>query len=357
MTIAQTAWFYLLVIFASAMFAHRSDITGKKGGLVAATLLLIFVSGFRGYDVGRDTLGYKEGVEFFFLNGTQMWNHTFSDGYGWFTRAILTLYNNYTFLLVVQAAITCGLFAIRLWDFRKGCSIGFGMFVYAVTEYPLSLCLMCQCLSISLVFFATRYLDRHQPAIFVLLLVIAALNHTSALIGLTALALYLFKLESKTKAQLYGKAMGAIVIFAGGVIAAQMLIDRYARYSVNESEAGLMVVAQALVLVGSLFFAGRFSKERRSSMTSQTGCSLPLYAFGIVLSASSYVIPNAGRIAYYFTVFSPVVFGYLVRDSGRNKSAFVLGFLLVVWLLFYAWYAYLLHTGLGIETYSFVWMQ
>lgn len=357
MTAAQTAWFYLLVIFASAMLAHRSDIAGKKGGLVAATLLLIFVSGFRGYDVGQDTLGYKEGVEYFFLNGTQTWNHTFSDGYGWFTRAVLSLYNNYTFLLIVQAAITCGLFAARLWDFRKSCSIGFAMFVYAATEYPLSLCLMCQCLSISVVFFATRYLDRHRPAIFVLLLVIASLNHTSALIGLSALALYLFKLESKTKAQSCGKAMGAIIIFVGGVVAAQMLIDRYAQYSVNESEAGLMVVVQALVLAGSLLLAGYFSKERCSSMASKTGCSLPLYAFGIVLSASSYVIPNAGRIAYYFTIFSPVVFGHLVRDSGRNKSAFVLGFLLVVWLLFYAWYAYLLHTGLGIEIYSFVWMQ
>lgn len=358
MNIIQTASFYLSIVCASSLLAHVSGRSGRKVGLIIATLLLIFVSGFRGYNVGRDTLGYKEGVEYFFLNGTQMWNHTFSDGYGWFTRAILSLYNNYTFLLLVQAAITCGLFAARLWDFRKNCSLGFAMFVYAATEYPLSMCLMCQCLSISMFFFATRYLDRGQPVKFVLVLVVAAINHISALIGLGALALYLLKKKSKTRAQTYGKVIGAIILLAGGAIAVQMLVERYARYSVNESELGFMVIAQALVLLGSLLLAGYFSnKVSHLMLTSATAYALPLYTLGIIVSASSYVIANAGRIAYYFTVFSPVVFGCLVRNSGKSRPSFVLAVLLVAWLLFYAWYAYLLHTGLGIESYSFVWMS
>lgn len=358
MSTTATALFYLLIVCVSSLLAHASDRFGGKAGLISAVLLLIIASGFRGYDVGQDTLGYKEGVEYYYLNGTQMWNHAFSDGYGWFTRAILSLYNNYSFLLVVQAAITCGLFAARLWDFRKNCSLGFAVFVYAATEYPLSMCLMCQCLSVSIFFFATRYLDRHQPAKFVLILLIAAINHTSALIGLAALALYLLKMKSKTRAHAYGKAIGAIIMLVGGAIAAQMLVERYARYSANESEPGLMVVAQALVLLGSLVLTGYFSKTgSRSSLVAATEYALPLYVLGIILSASSYVIPNAGRIAYYFTIFSPVVFGCLVKDSGKSKPAFILAIFLVMWLLFYAWYAYILHTGLGIESYSFIWMD
>lgn len=358
MSIAATALFYLMIVCVSSLLAHTSDRSGGKAGLVIATLLLVIVSGFRGYDVGQDTLGYKEGVEYYYLNGTQMWNHTFSDGYGWFTRAILSICNNYTFLLVVQAAITCGLFAVRLWDFRNNCSIGFAMFVYAATEYPLSMCLMCQCLSISMFFFATRYLDRRQPAKFVLILAIAAINHTSALIGIGALALYLFKMKSRTRAQTYGKVIGAVILLVGSAIAVQMLIERYARYSVNESELGLMVIAQALVLIGSLLLVGYFSnKNSRLMLASATEYALPLYALGIVASASSYVIANAGRIAYYFTVFSPVVFGCLVKNSGKSRPAFVLAVFLVAWLLFYAWYAYIFHTGLGIESYSFVWMD
>ena len=83
---------------------------------------------------------------------------------------------------------------------------------------------------------------------------------------------------------------------------------------------------------------------------------LVFYALGILASASSYVIANAGRIAYYFTVLGPVIFGGFVKDARKIKARFCLGCFLVVWFLFYAFYAYLLHTGLGIESYSFVWM-
>lgn len=358
MTAIQTAIFYLAMILATSLLAHRCDITGKKAGLVVATVLLIIVAGFRGYDVGQDTFGYKEGIEYFFVYGTQAWNHAFSDGYGWFTCAVLTVCNNYTFLLVVEAIITCGLFAARLWDFREGCSLGFAMFVYATVEYPLSLCLTCQCLSVAIVFFGSRYLDRGRPLVFVVLMVVASFIHVSALVGLAYLAIYVFKLRSRTKVLFYAKMVASAIILVGGALAAMMLINRYGGYYANKSSIGLMVVVQAIVLAGSLLLAGYFSKKsKREAMSEATFLALPLCVLGVALSASSYVIANAGRIAYYFTIYAPIVFGHLVKDSGKNKSAFVLGFLLVIWLLFYAWYAYLFSTGLGIEAYSFVWMQ
>lgn len=352
-----TAWFYLCVVIAVSLLAHRSDKTGSKIGLIAATALLIIVAGFRGYDVGQDTIGYKEGVEYYFTYGTQMWNHTFSDGYGLFTRSVLTICNNYTFLLVVEAIIICGLFSIRLWDYRNDCSLGFAMFVYATVEYPLSLCLTCQCLAIAIVFFASRYLDRGRPLIFLILMVIASLIHVSALVGFAMFALYLFKLEGKTKSLRYIKMLAFIVLLVGGVAAGMVLVDRYARYSVNESSLGLMVVAQLIVLMGALMITGFFSsRDTRKLLQENTGFALPLYVLGIALSASSYIIANAGRIAYYFTIYGPIVFGSMVKDSGKSKPAFALGLFLVVWVLFYAWYAYLFRTGLGIEIYSFVWM-
>ena len=316
------------------------------------------MGGFRGYSVGTDTLGYKEGVEYYFTYGTQMWNHGFSDGYGWFSRAILTIYNNYTFLLVIEAIIICGLFAWRLWDYRNTCSLGFAMFVYAATEYPLSLCLTCQCISISIVFFAGRYLDRDKPVCFLVLLIIASMIHVSALIGLVFLMLYVYRLENKTKGILYAKLLAGIALFAGGIIAGVMLFYRYGRYAINESSIGLMVFVQVSVLVLSLFAVGYFSERKlRERIRKELDLALPLYMVGIVLSASSYIIANAGRIAYYFSIYAPIVFGHFVKDSNKNKVAFALSLFLGVWFLFYAWYAYLFNTGLGIESYSFVWME
>lgn len=139
------------------------------------------------------------------------------------------------------------------------------------------------------------------------------------------------------------------------------LIDRYGRYSVNEGSIGLMVFTQVIIFLFALLASGNNKGAARG--TNEVGLTrwklserpMFLYIVGLALSASSYVIANAGRIAYYFTIFGPIVFGSLVKDASKSKSRFVLGVFLGIWFLFYAWYAYLLHTGLGIEQYAFIW--
>lgn len=157
MNFIETSLFYFLVVLLSAALARMSENGKSKTGLVAAVVLLTAVGGLRSYAVGQDTLGYKEGIEYFYAYGTTMWNHTFSVPYGVFTSAVLHICNNYSFLLVVESLITNAFFAFRLWDFRRTASLSFAMFVYTATVFPLSMCLTCQMIAVSLVFYATRF--------------------------------------------------------------------------------------------------------------------------------------------------------------------------------------------------------
>lgn len=364
MTSELTAVFYFSVVLLSALLAHISENGRTKIGLVLSTLLLVIVGGLRSYDVGIDTIHYKEGIEYFFINGEMAWNHAFSVPYGWFTSGILHVYNDYTFLLVVEAAITNGLFAMRLWDYRDRISLSFAMFVYASTLFPLSLCLTCQMMAVSIVFYAVRFLDSRKPVVFCVFLVVASLIHISAAIMVLALVHYVLNEEgSEKRSHIAVKLLGIAAIAVGGIYASAKLLDRYAHYSVNESNVGLMVFAQLAVLIFALLASGYIQKPDASGKEDSppimkiSDRPVLLYIVGIALSASSYVIANAGRIAYYFTIFGPVVFGAFVKGAGKSKSRFVLGMALGIWFLFYAWYAYLLHTGLGIESYSFVWMK
>mgnify|MGYP000885892531 CR=1 FL=1 len=87
MNFIETSLFYFLVVLLSAALARMSENGKSKAGLVAAVVLLTAVGGLRSYAVGQDTLGYKEGIEYFYAYGTTMWNHTFSVPYGVFTSA------------------------------------------------------------------------------------------------------------------------------------------------------------------------------------------------------------------------------------------------------------------------------
>lgn len=361
MNFIETSLFYFLVVLLSAALARMSENGKSKAGLVAAVVLLTAVGGLRSYAVGQDTLGYKEGIEYFYAYGTTMWNHTFSVPYGVFTSAVLHICNNYSFLLVVESLITNAFFAFRLWDFRRTASLSFAMFVYTATVFPLSMCLTCQMIAVSLVFYATRFLEQNKPLLFCAWWAVGALLHASALIGVLFLIYYLFSNKSKSRSQFAAKMLASVALLFLAAYAGSKLVDRYARYSVNESSIGLMVFAQATVLAIAYFVSRETANVApvESDGTSRLKANrMPLvfYALGILASASSYVIANAGRIAYYFTVLGPVFFGGFVKDARKIKARFCLGCFLVVWFLFYAFYAYLLHTGLGIESYSFVWM-
>ena len=235
------------------------------------------------------------------------------------------------------------------------------MFVYTATVFPLSMCLTCQMIAVSLVFYATRFLEQNKPLLFCAWWAVGALLHASALIGVLFLIYYLFSNKSKSRSQFAAKMLASVALLFLAAYAGTKLVDRYARYSVNESSIGLMVFAQATVLAIAYFVSRETANVApvESDGTSRLKANrMPLvfYALGILASASSYVIANAGRIAYYFTVLGPVIFGGFVKDARKIKARFCLGCFLVVWFLFYAFYAYLLHTGLGIESYSFVWM-
>ena len=78
MNFIETSLFYFLVVLLSAALARMSENGKSKAGLVAAVVLLTAVGGLRSYAVGQDTLGYKEGIEYFYAYGTTMWNHTVS---------------------------------------------------------------------------------------------------------------------------------------------------------------------------------------------------------------------------------------------------------------------------------------
>ncbi len=93
----------------------------------------------------------------------------------------------------------------------------------------------------------------------------------------------------------------------------------------------------------------------RAELAHAAPYAVRLYTVGLLLSAASYVIVNAGRIAYYFTLYGAVCFGAAAKHASTSKSRLACAILIFGWLVTYGVYTYFLHEGLGIVPYSFVW--
>lgn len=358
----QTYCLYGAVATISLLLCWYSEKTSKKLGLVAAAVLLVFVSGFRAYSVGVDTSLYKTGVEFFFERGEVLWSSSFAYGYGVFTRSLLSLNNDYTFVLLTQAAITNGLILARFWDLREKCSLTFMLLVYLCTAYFYTLCIICQYVAIALVFWGSRYADKGRILLYVLLIVLASCLHISALIALVDVAMRLLKFKGKSPLRVLSRVLALACICLVGLYGAGLFSDRYSSYAGNTSSVGLMVFVQVFVLIASLFICGYFAKKGsvdvfslRDDLKSCAPYALRLYFLGLVLSAASYVIANAGRMAYYFTIYGCVCFGAMAKRSTESRPRFFCAVFLAAWLVVYCVYTCFVNSALGIVPYSFVW--
>lgn len=358
----QTYWLYGATAIVSLLFCWYSERTNKKRGLVAAAILLIFVSGFRAYSVGVDTSLYKTGIEYFCERGEVLWSSSFAYGYGVFTRFLLTLNKDYTFVLVAQAAITHGLILARFWDLRKRCSLTFMLFAYICTTYFYTFCIICQYVAVALVFWGSRYADRGKILPYTIVIIFASCLHVSALVALIDVAMRLVKLRGVSPLKALLQVLALVCICVVGMYGAGLFSDRYSSYVGNSSSVGLMVFVQIFVLLVCLLACGYFAKKRsvdnlslRNDLESCAPYALRLYSLGLLLSAASYVIANAGRIAYYFTIYGCVCFGAMAKHSTKSRSRLLCAIFLVAWLVAYCSYACFINSALGIVPYSFVW--
>lgn len=430
MTAAQTYLFYAAICIVCLLCAWHAERNGTRRGLVLCAVILTGVAGFRAFDVGIDTLPYKAGIEYFHTYGRVSWMTSFSHGYGVFTSLLLRIHDDYSFVLLVQAAITNGLVLARFWDLRRTCSLTCMVLTYLGTAYFVTLCITCQYVAIALVFYGSRFADTGKPVTYCLFIAAASALHTSALIAFADIAMRYCSFKGASPLGLLMRLLALVVLPVAGIAVWRTLAERYASYAENESSLGLMVFVQMAVFVVVLLVSGYFARDRARgrgagrgsggrivggrtvggwalegggasgrrgpclgaggaglgtrrrvrgggrragslaaagpSDTAQDGSvraelahaapyAVRLYTVGLLLSAASYVIVNAGRIAYYFTLYGAVCFGAAAKHASTSKSRLACAILIFGWLVAYGVYTYFLHEGLGIVPYSFVW--
>lgn len=361
MSIGATILFYILFFVLCVLAAAWSDLSRRPYGLILAALILSAIAGFRAYDVGVDTAPYLESIFYQYETGMSDWQMTtFADGYGQFTRWILSMNANATFLLCVEALITNGLITARLWDFKDDASMAYMIFVYVTTAYLQTLCLTCQYLAIAIVFYGTRLLEHKYPLTFIFVVILAMQLHSSAIVGFLFLIIYIILERTYTPIGFALKISAFPLMVVIAILAFKKLTAVYSNYLGNESSVGFMVFVQLGIFITMILatniiqvFHGRRGGVEMSANAKKYVVIVTL--LGIIVSAASYIVPNAGRIALYFTLFSVVFYAMSIRDlRGGRVQAELVSVGLSIWFVLYFIYVFVVHDSLGVMHYSFV---
>ncbi len=247
--------------------------------------------------------------------------------------------------------------------FKEQISVPFAMFCYYTIFYNNTLNLLRQCLAISVVFVAYRFLVKEKYLVTMLILIASVLCHTSAIITFVIPIIYLILKRMDAKLSVYTFNLVGFVGLAGIMFLYQPIVNAIVRMGILSSRfntyAGTSIVGGRLIRTGFCLIVALFGYIAFSKMINFyrenkfiISCLTMSLAFSLVMFMGNIF---AIRMAYYFDVaaivFIPMVPKIYKAKIGKIEIRYVVYVLLII-LLIVRWYLEYVRSGNG-ETYPY----
>lgn len=381
----QTITVYLFTYTISVYLAKRAESTNiyrkRRMYIVLLITALSLLAGLRRHDIGLDTSNYVT----YFSSGFTSYGGI-ENGYKVLTFFLMSIYKNYTFGLSVIAFLTNIFFVARFWSLRKLSPFSNSIFVYFPMLYFSTFSGIRQLLAISLVFCGTYFIyDRKNYLFFFVLLFFAVNLHRSSLISL----LYFFPLifvKKHSIKEILKQVFFFVLLPIGGYYAYFSLINTYGNmfYSTGRESAslGIMLPVRMLLLICillDLFVKKRYYEqkkeymeyenndkehEKKDKMTDnkevvKTELEVKHLCFFELLSLSTsylyYISSAMSRIGWYFAPFTPVLYGYNMKNATNYRSLNAAIRIISILIPLYYFYSSIISKTNGLAPYYFFW--
>ncbi len=345
-----TVSFCVICVLALAVLSQAAK-QENRFLLFLGIAILSLTSGLRAYDVGIDTTSYYDAFVSDFA--IRPWEFS-EEGFRVLVRVLMTLFDNPTVVFLIIAVVTNLLVVLRLWDFRNNASFAYMSFFYIAVFYIGTMNTMRQYLAVAIVFFATRFLERKKYTPFIVSLLVATSIHTTALMGMVYLFVYLWRNTPKEK-QIYLGIAAVALIPAALAFVVGYESDHIANYFSsnvdNLNATYLYRVAIFLIAVLLMWLDDNNERMRNRELAPRRNENLvPLFAFmGLVASSAGMFFRFLGRLGYYFSMFEMIFWGQAIK---RARWGWLLWLMPTVYAL-YAFGYELAFNGSGIFPFHF----
>ena len=345
------------------LFAEKSQYSiVRRVFIIVGILLPTLLAGFRADTIGTDVLVYGKSSYLDAVNSTGFSNFfstrvtsVLSDPAYYFITYLLSLVvKDYHLGFFVYSLITCGFmyFALKRCKKMYNIPIWFGMLLFYLTIYNYSLNIMRQCIAISILFYAWTYLANRQYKMYALFNIIAILFHSSAIIGLVILPIYLLLRENRNKKTSTKIIQGGIVVVGIVVLLAVsttlidslvgfgLLRDNYLNYLSGGKYAGnngvdYVTILQYVITIGIGVLLYRKLKDKNIE------CMFLIVSVSILFMANfgSMISTYISRIGYYFMPFQILLLGNTLKVFNK-KSQIIWGTIIIGITFFFWWYTF-----------------
>lgn len=310
--------------------------------VVVAGLGLFTISTLRNIDFGFDTKAYI--LKFNSLSTTslgELWNN-FSNNYGkdpffyFVSKIIKDLGFNDRMWLAIIAAFFCLAIFKLIYNYSADpfisvvTLISLGYFFFSLTG-------LRQTIALGFVVLAYKYLRDRKLVVFLILIIIGALFHSTALIFLIAYPLAYMKVGLR-QIVIIGVSLFLIIVFKDKVNAflAFFLADseRYSSFLNSNSTLSLSgFFIQFIIFLFCLIYKKEVIKKNEKNITYYN-----LLFLGILFQALSLVIAEFFRMSMYFSIFSIILIPLVLKvDSNKYRNVLVYFYVLAALIAYIFW--------------------
>ena len=336
---------YFLALFSViAILLTFFEGRGKiRNGMLIGFIIIVLISAIR-YDYGNDYWSYYDKFQNISLykslsdiisnyNGTELlWvllNFAFRPlGFNWFL-AVLSIINGIVYYKLIKNYVDVD----KRW---------FAVFVYLFSNafFSVQLSMLRQSLAMGLLILAYMNLENKRYISTTLLAISAVLIHTSAIFAIPLLLMPFFSFKKNKIALLILCGFSiAFFVFGNEVLNASLLLldssemferyqDKYVLGSQYET-SGLKNILGLVLLMYPVIMHLLYIGDEKNDVRIKRLCFLSV--IGIVISFMSQSIPMAGRLSWYYTIFSVVAVpqAFFNVKSPLIRNAVIVLFMLV----------------------------
>lgn len=321
--------YLLLAGIQVPFFYYKKGISGARcfdssKYLTLCCIELILLAGFRGYTIGADTETYLKALDYYghysirtLLTMKPVWQYTFETGYFALMKLnILFGLGKTGFLFIVALIIYIPIFvAIKKYSPYPYISI---LCYFAFQLFGYSLGIFRQMIAISILLCGWRYLVERRFVKYLLVVGLAMLFHTTAIV---ALALYfLYGVKWKNISLFLPVAEITLLVFGRSVVMfAMKLLPKYAgyvggQYDIQDSSYTM------LLIWNTIFFASIIFSKKENSNEQLAISALILTA---CLQCAAYSMGIFGRIVPYFSIYTIFAIPNILRNIEKRRRAVV----------------------------------
>lgn len=339
---------YFGLMFACFILASQAYKRNNTKLVFLIALLLSLVMGLREKTVGVDTINYYN--LFGSIRSISQARKQNDPIFYIIAYLLMKIKDDPYFPIFVFSTAINFLCVYRLWEYREFSSFKYSLLRYVSIFFLFAMNCMRQFLSISIVFWATRYLDKKEYDKYLIFVGIASTIHIASLVGASFIILDSLQWNNLSRKQKNLVNLSILGLPAYYLISRRLASGRYEHYFTNVTITGWQSLIIKVALLVAVILV-EYNDNKKSDKKYAISMTYVYYFIGLLAIFLGVYYRFMERIGYYFYIYSTVYTGI----AAREKKYRLLVRVFILFIVIRAYYLNCYSDSMGQMPYLFNW--